>query len=86
MTSLSLLVAFGGLETLLHNESISNSRRFSDLFSLEADQILEEMRHNSSDNLHIDLEEAVAILAATIHPIEELVVQGVVTALIRQYS
>lgn len=54
----------GGLRTLLHNEIESNARRFTDLFSEAADEVLEGMRENA-DPTEIDPDDPVLILQAT---------------------
>lgn len=61
----------GGLRTLLHKELISNARRFSELFSLAADDILEDMRQNAPQSAVLDTDDPVNVLAATRRQREE---------------
>lgn len=61
----------GGLRTLLHTELISNARRFSELFSTAADEILEDMRQTNTDETVIDTSDPINVLAETRRQREE---------------
>lgn len=63
----------GGLTNLLHDEMICNARRYQELLSEAADEILEIMRANAPEGLEINPEapDNIAVLAATRRQREE---------------
>lgn len=60
-----------GMSVLLHKELISNARRFTDLFSLAADDILEDMRKHAPASVQVDQNDPISVLAATRRQREE---------------
>jgi len=61
----------GGLRTMLHNEVNTNARRFSELFSMAADDILEEMRVQAGTNSTVDPDDPTVVLTASRRQLEE---------------
>lgn len=57
----------GGATNLLHDEVLANARRYQELFSEAADEIITEMRTNNPDSQRIDEDDAdnIAVLAET---------------------